>query len=150
MTDYPDGYSERFERDPWPHYGDPRDGTYGQQPIIDGTNVRPDVLTDRATLVALRAWVLQERDAALRITIGNGAASSLQFAIAMSDVAAVLWACIAKLPPDPIKILGESTRPRRRPSPVPRLSRNMLPSMIEVDDATDPGIRAVNGGPPHY
>jgi hypothetical protein len=130
MADYPNGYSEQYpdgrypERDPWPHYGDPRDGTYGDVPIIDGTNVRPDVLTDRAALVALRAWVLGERDQALRITIGNGAASSLQFAIAMSDVAAVLWACITRLPQDErLRILGERPSPTRRPRPVPQLSR---------------------------
>jgi len=41
-------------------------------------------MADRAALVALRAWVLQERDHALRITIGSGAASSLRYAIAMT------------------------------------------------------------------
>ena len=141
MVDYPDGYSERFDSDPWPHYGDPRDGTYGQVPIIDGTNVRPDVLTDRDQLVALRAWVLQERDSALRITMGNGAASSLQFAIAMTDVAAVLFACISRLTPAPLKILGERPTPYRRPRPVPRLSRNMLPSSADID----PGVESATG-----
>lgn len=135
---YPNGYSEGFAPGgQWPHYGDPRDGTYGDVPIIDGTNVRPDVLTDRAALVALRAWVLQERDAALRITIGNGAASSLQFAIAMSDVAAVLWACISKLPPEPVKVLNERPSPTRRPRPVPRLRRSweITAADLEDDDA---------------
>jgi hypothetical protein len=141
--DYPNGYAEHFdappsgyqrrpERDPWPHYGDPGDGTYGEHPIIDGTNVRPDVLTDRAALVALRAWVLQERDHALRITIGNGQASSLQYAIAMTDVAAVLWACIGKLPPD-TRILRPS--PTRRPRPISRL-RSI--------DATDPALSTLD------
>jgi len=82
--------------------------------------------------------VLQERDSALRITMGNGAASSLQFAIAMSDVAAVLFACISRLPPPPAKILGERPSPHKRPRPVPRLSRNMLPSGSDLDAATGP------------
>lgn len=153
--EYPNGYTEHVSGldDPWPHYGDPRDGTYGEAPIIDGTNLRPDVLTDRAALVALRTWVLQERDAALRITIGTGQASSLQYAIAMTDVAAVLFACITKLPPDPVKILGQRPTPHRRPSPVPRLSRNMLPGQL---DATDPALPTVDIGGgildpgPHY
>jgi len=149
MTDYPDGYSERYPPGgPWPHYGDPRDGTYGNVPIIDGTNVRPDVLTDRAQLVALRAWVLQERDHALRITIGSGAASSLQFAIAMSDVAAVLWECITKLPPDErLKILGARPSPHKRPRPMRRLTRNPLPSMI---DETDPALSSLDDCAPHH
>ena len=118
--DYPNGYSERFDQ-------------YGT-PIVEGTNVRPDVLTDRAALVALRAWVLQERDHALRITIGNGQASSLRYAIAMTDVAAVLWECIGKLPPD-LRVLRPT--PYRRPRPIPRLATFALPSMI---DATDPAL----------
>src|SRR4029079_4435045 len=61
MLDYPDGYSERFDSDPWPHYGDPRDGTYGQVPIIDGTTVRPDVMTDRDDLLAQRARARADR-----------------------------------------------------------------------------------------
>ena len=137
-ADYPNGYSERF--DPWPSYGDPS--------IVDGTNVRPDVLTDRSALVALRAWVLQERDHALRITIGNGAASSLRYAIAMTDVAAVLWECIAKLPPDTrVRILGERPTPYRRPRAVPRMSSYALPSMI---DATDPALPTLDQGTLHY
>lgn len=156
--DYPNGYSERYPPGgPWPHYGDPRDGTYGAHPIIDGTNVRPDVLTDRAALVALRAWVLQERDHALRITVGSGAASSLQYAIAMSDVAAVLFACITRLPPDPVKILGERPSPRKRPRPIPRLSHNMLPGSFD-GESTDPALPVLDthtdartdGGPVHY
>lgn len=141
--EFPNGYSERF--DPWPHYGDPRDGTYGDPPIIDGTNLRPDVLTDRAALVALRTWVLQERDAALRITIGTGQASSLQYAIAMTDVAAVLFACITKLPPDPVKILGQRPSPHRRPgrpSPAPRLSSYALPG----SELTDPALPTLDVG----
>jgi hypothetical protein len=151
MTDYPNGYHESYpEREPWPHYGDPRDGTYGEVPIIDGTSVRPDVLTDRAQLVALRTWVLQERDAALRITMGTGTASSLQYAIAMSDVAAVLWACIGKLPPQPVKILGERPSPHKRPRRVERLSRNMLPGVL--DEPTDPALPCLDAGhdPMHY
>jgi hypothetical protein len=123
MMDYPNGYSEIY-------------GGHDERgaPIIDGTNIRPDVLTDRAALTALRAWVLQERDHALRITIGSGQASSLRYAIAMTDVAAVLWECIGKLPPD-LRVIRPT--PYRRPRAVPRLSTFALPSMI---DATDPAL----------
>src|SRR4249920_3749025 len=145
MSDYPNGYSERFDdgRD-WPHYGDPGP----EHPIIDGTNVRPDVLTDRAALVALRAWVLQERDHALRITIGSGAASSLRYAIAMTDVAAVLCECIAKLPPD-LRVLRPT--PHRRPRPVPTLRATLQREGYGA--ATDPALPMLDqaAGPPmHY
>ena len=142
--DYPNGYTEHVapprypEREPWPHYGDPDDGTQGRHPIIDGTNVRPDVLTDRDALVALRAWVLQERDAALRITIGHGTASSLRYAIAMTDVAAVLWACIGKLPPD-LRILSGRPTPYRRPRAVPPLQ-----GYAAGIEATDPAMAALD------
>jgi hypothetical protein len=144
MQDYPNGYSESYSahyyRNEWPAYGDPGDGTgYGEHPIIEGTSIRRDVLTDRVALVALRAWVLQERDHALRITVGTGQASSLQYAIQMTDVAAVLWACICKLPPGPVKILGEAGWRRPRPRPIPRLSRNMLPPVLDAEP-TDPAL----------
>ncbi len=138
MSDYPNGYSERFDDvHGWPRYGEP-----GETPIIDATNVRPDVLTDRAALVALRAWVLQERDHALRITIGSGAASSLRYAIAMTDVAAVLCECIAKLPPD-LRVLRPT--PHRRPRPVPRLR-----ATIEQYEATDPALPVLDQTAMHY
>jgi hypothetical protein len=128
--DYPNGYSERFDE-------------YGT-PVVDGTNVRPDVLTDRDALVALRAWVLQERDHALRITIGSGQAASLRYAIAMTDVAAVLWECIGKLPPD-LRVIRPT--PFKRPRPVPRMSTFALPSMIEP---TDPAINILDTRSSHY
>jgi len=129
MADYPNGYSERY--DDWPYYGEP--------PIVEGTNIRPDVLTDRDALVALRTWVLQERDHALRITIGSGAASSLRYAIAMTDVAAVLWECIGKLPPD-LRVIRPT--PYRRPRAVPRLSTYALPHL--VDENTDPALAVLD------
>jgi hypothetical protein len=132
--EYPNGYSEAY---PWPRYGEP-----GEVPIVEGTNVRPDVLTDRAALVALRAWVLQERDHALRITIGSGAASSLRFAIAMTDVAAVLCRCIEMLPPE-LRVLRPTPRPR--PRPVPRLRAS-----IEAYDVTDPALPILDQTAMHY
>jgi hypothetical protein len=159
--EYPDGYTEHVtpprypEREPWPHYGDPRDGTQPPGgPIIDGTNVRPDVLTDRDALVALRAWVLQERDAALRVTIGHGTASSLRYAIAMTDVGAVLFACISKLPPD-LRILGERPTPYRRPRAVPPLqgyaaSITDAPlASIADGEATDPALSTLDRAKAH-
>jgi hypothetical protein len=139
--EYPNGYSEAYGDTPWPHYGDP--------PVIDGTNIRPDVLTDRAALVALRGWVLQERDHALRITIGSGAASSLRFAIAMTDVAAVLCECIAALPPD-LRVI-RPTPFKRRPRVVPRLSSYGLPREIDADpEITDPALPILDQGRMHY